>query len=338
MRIAAVILLTCAFGACSVEETPVPDLAGPSSFALGMVVRATPDSILQDGISQSIITIDATGPDGRPARNVSLRLAMEVNGVAQDFGRLSTRTIVTDNNGNALLTYTAPPRPAESTGTGTIVTIVVTPVGGDYRGERNAVADIRLVPPGVIVPPNAVVPDFTFTPEAATAFTAVTFNASPTSSDGVPCGARCAYSWNFGDGGTGTGMLTTHEFRSVGTFTVQLTATNERGQSQSVLKTVAVEAGEAPTPDFSFSPSEPAPGQMVFFNASASRAAPGRRIVSYAWDFGSGRSASGISVSKGFNEPGTYVVTLNVTDDADQVGTISKSVPVGVSEGAAQQR
>lgn len=330
LRLLALALLSVGVGSCSVEETTAPPLAGPSEFALGLVVHAAPDSILQDGVSQSFITIEAKGPDGRPVRNVGLRLAMQVDGTAVDFGKLSTKSTTTDDNGLARVTYTAPPKPAESTGLGTLVTIVVTPVGNDYRGAYDRVVDIRVIPPGVIVPPNSIAPAFTFAPTTVAAFSSVTFDASTTASDGVACGTRCSYSWAFGDGGTANGMIAPHEFRSVGTFAVQLTVTNGRGQSASTVQTITVGASQPPTASFAFSPAEPAPGQTVFFNASASRAAPGRRIVSYGWDFGSGRTGEGVTVSKGYTDPGSYVVTLNVTDDANQVGTVSQTVPVGV--------
>lgn len=37
------------------------------------------------------------------------------------------------------------------------------------------------------------------------------------------------YTWNFGDGSTGSGLLTTHSFARPGTYTVTFTAQNERG-------------------------------------------------------------------------------------------------------------
>ena len=83
-----------------------------------------------------------------------------------------------------------------------------------------------------------------------------------------------------------------------------------------------------PTAAFVFSPTNPVAGQMIFFSAEASRAAPGRRLVSYDWNFGSGRTATGATTSKGYDTPGNYVVTLTVTDDAGQRATISQTVPV----------
>lgn len=311
------------------DETSAPPLAGPSEFALGITVHATPDSILQDGASQSVISIDAKGPDGQPARSVSMRLEISVGGTVQDFGTLSTKTTTTDGNGTARVTYTAPPKPAESVGSGTLVTILVTPLGNDYRAEMGRQVDIRVIPPGVIVPPDSLVPAFTVTPDAPTAFTQTTFDASTTTNEGVACGTRCSYAWSFGDGGTGTGMVAQHEFRSVGTFVVQLTVSGAQGRMKSTTKTVTVGGGTAPTASFTFSPTAPLPGQAIFFSATASTAPAGRRIVTYEWDFGSGRTGDGVSVSKTYDTAGVYVVTLKVTDDANQFATTTQTVTVG---------
>ena len=106
-----------------------------------------------------------------------------------------------------------------------------------------------------------------------------------------------------------------------------------RGASAVTAQTITIGTGSPPTASFVFSPTAPAAGQMIFFNAAASRAAAGRTIVSYEWDFGSGRTASGVMTSKGYDSAGTYVVTLTVTDDAGQKGTIS--LTVAVAEAAA---
>ena len=60
LALLSLVLLALAAGACTMEETTQPPLAGPSEFALGITVHASPDSILQDGVSQSIISIDPT--------------------------------------------------------------------------------------------------------------------------------------------------------------------------------------------------------------------------------------------------------------------------------------
>ena len=87
-------------------------------------------------------------------------------------------------------------------------------------------------------------------------------------------------------------------------------------------------AGAQGTADFIFSPTGPLPTQQVFFNASASRPAPGRTLTDYRWDFGDGQSGTGVQPSHAYASPGTYNVTLVVTDDVGRVATITKSLTV----------
>jgi PKD repeat protein len=172
------------------------------------------------------------------------------------------------------------------------------------------------------------VPEFTFSPTAPASFQSVTFDASPTQDEGVNCGANCSYSWTFGDGGSASGQVAEHEFRAAGSFVVTLRVTDVRGQTAQVSKTVTVAAGTPPTASFTFSPTSPRTSQDIFFSAEASRAATGRRIVAYDWNFGSGRTGTGVTVSKRYDTAGSFVVTLTVTDDAFQQTTVSQTITV----------
>jgi PKD repeat protein len=318
--------------ACTVKETPAPPLAGPSELAMRVALQAVPDSIMQDGVSQSAIQIEASGPDGRPVRALPLRIETFVGGVLQDFGTLSSKTPVTGEDGRARVVYTAPPRPAEPVDNMTVVTFVVTPIGTDYRGEEGRSVDLRLVTPGVILPPNGA-PEaaFEFTPEAPLPLQNVVFDASGSMDDGAPCGPACSYRWDFGDGKTGNGMFVSHQYAAFGTYTVRLTVTDTRGASSTMGRAISVGELAQPTAEFVFSPTAGiATGQVIFFNAEASRAASGRRLVSYQWDFGSGRTGTGVTTSKAYDNPGQYTVTLTVTDDAGATDTVSRSVEVGL--------
>src|ERR1043165_8371466 len=105
------IVAAAALSACTVKQTEAPPVSGPSALALSVSIAATPDSILQDGASQSSVVVNAYGPDGRPRNGLAVRLSMVVNGVPQDFGTLSARTVVTGSDGKATTVYTAPPAP-----------------------------------------------------------------------------------------------------------------------------------------------------------------------------------------------------------------------------------
>jgi PKD repeat protein len=123
-------------------------------------------------------------------------------------------------------------------------------------------------------------------------------------------------------------MTVSHEYRTAGSYVVTLRVTDDRGQSVQISQSVTVEAAVIPTAEFEFSPTAPRSGQQIFFTAEKSRAAAGRHIVAYDWNFGSGRTGSGVTIAKQYDTPGTYVVTLTVTDDAFQTHTTSKPVTV----------
>ena len=312
---------------CTVKSVEPPALSGPSTLATSIVMTAARDSIIQNGVDSTTIAIQALGPDGQ-SRTVTLRAEIFVDGIAQDFGTLSNKAPVTPTS----ITYFAPPAPLESVGSGTRVTIVVTPVGGDYRGEIGRQIDINVIPPGVILPPNgAPVPAFVITPLPANTRQTLNFDASATLDEGVLCLTRCTYAWTFGDNTSGTGMVATHEYRATGTYSVTLTVTDQRGTSASLSQTLAVGATAPPTATFTFSPSVFAANQDIFFNASGSTAVTGRRIVNYGWDFGDGQTASGVTVTHRYSGNGTFKVTLTVVDDSDAQDTDTKDLTVGTS-------
>jgi PKD repeat protein len=339
---------TVAFAGCTVKKTEAPALAGPSELALSLQTTAVPDILGQDGLSTSQVQIVARGPDGRPARAVPMRVEIYAGGVLADYGRLSARTVVTGEDGIARLVYTSPPALAEPVDDFTIIQLLITPISGDFANANTRSVDIRLVPPSwvpTIIPPNgAPVASFIVTPTPVTTYTPVTFDASSTRDEGAPCGTRCTYAWDFGDGSSGTGMVTSHEYRTPNAFTARLTVTDFRGGSATTAQTITVTATPGPKAEFTFSPSEPRFGQEVFFNAAASTSAPGHKIVAYDWDFGTGRTGIGMTVAKRYDidliPPGAvtgdsavFNVTLTVTDDTfapTGVGVVTKPVTIRV--------
>lgn len=314
---------------CTIETIDQPLWAGPSELGLRVRLQVVPDSILQDGLAQAVVRIDVAGPDGRPVGALPLRVDLIFEGVIQDFGAVSTKSPVTDSNGRTIVIYTAPPRPIQPIDDGKVVTIRVTPTGTDFRGELPRTIDLRLIPPGLVLPPNALPrPQFTFAPLAPMVLDTVVFDASASTDEGVLCGAACTYSWEFGDGSAGTGVFASHHYRTAGTMQVRLTVTDLRGASGSIAQPLTVVEGPAPVASFVFSPANPAVGQRIFLTGEASRAATGRQIVSYDWNFGSGRTATGVTTSTSYEVAGTYTITLTVTDSAGRRATVAQTVPV----------
>jgi PKD repeat protein len=313
---------------CTVKDVDAPAFSGPSTFANNIILRSSTDTLIQDGVSQAVITITATDANGN-AKNIPLRADITVDGVVQDFGRLNTKTPTA--NGTPLV-YTAPPSSTlANSQVAQTVTILVTPMdAGDFRSEVPRQIDIRLVPQGVILPINPnLVAEFTVSPNPPKVLDVVLFDASVSTNSGAACGASCTYAWDFGDGTGASGQSTTHQYRTVGVYQAKLTVTDNRGAQAIKVVPLNVGVGALPTVDFLFTPSNPGINQTIFFNASSlTKPAAGRTIVSYEWDFGKGTTGSGATVTKSYDTVGTYQVTLKVTDDAGAVGF--KTIPVTI--------
>ncbi|HYN06599.1 MAG TPA: PKD domain-containing protein [Vicinamibacterales bacterium] len=321
---AAVGLITIA--GCTLDTAAIPPLAGPSEAALSLAVTATPDLIPQDGAASSLVEIVARDAGGHPVRGLALDLVTFVNSVRMDHGSLSSRRISTGKDGRALVTYYAPATPPNAADDVTVA-VVVTPVGTNFANERARTVLIRLVRPGLVLPPNRPpAADFFFSPASPREGDAVLFDGSRSIDDGQ----IVSFVWSFGDGGVGAGMRSTHRYQVAGTYNVVLTVTDDRGAGASTTPTpIVVTSSSDPVAAFTVSPAEPAVGQPVILNASASKAAAGRSITSFVWDFGDGSSpGSGMTTSHPFNGPGSYTVVLNVTDSTGRKGTASQTVTI----------
>src|SRR5215471_998635 len=162
LRTLPIAFALAALSACSLhDQADAPSLSGPSTNGTSLTVTVTPDVLTQDGQSQSLVTINAFGPSGAPLASLPLRAEIIVDGASTDFGALSARTLVTDGNGRATVTYTAPPAPVLNSDNGTTVFISVAPLSTDFANNNPVRASIRLVPPGVVGPPvSPLRPDF----------------------------------------------------------------------------------------------------------------------------------------------------------------------------------
>jgi subtilisin family serine protease len=125
-------------------------------------------------------------------------------------------------------------------------------------------------------------------------------------------------SWDFGDGGSGTGLTAPHSYAANGTYTARLTVTDAAGQTGSTtrifkLPAAGGRAGQVPRADFTAFPN----AGTVDYDASLATDDIG--IGSYSWDFGDGRSGTGKLVSHVYAAPNQfYNATLTVYDLAGQ--------------------
>lgn len=134
------------------------------------------------------------------------------------------------------------------------------------------------------------------------------------------------YEWTFGDGQAAGGNPITHGFEEPGTYTVTMTASNRKGKStDSGSKTVTVFDPPVPAEVITLlaDPMTPDNRTPVRFGANVRGDAP----MTYSWSFGDGTTDGGAAPVHTFEEPGTYTVTLEVTNVA---GRDSRSLTVEV--------
>ena len=309
---------------CTMNNQEAPPLTGPSEFGTSVTIQVTPDVLQQDGASQSVVTVTVRDSAGQPVSGMPLRAEIRVDGQAVDFGTLSARSIVTNADGRATLVYTAPSVLANVE---SLIDINVTPLGTNFANAVPRNATIRLVPTGVVLPPSGLSPKFTFLPSTPAQGQGVLFDASTSTSPST--NPITDYRWDFDDGSSATGRTAQHVFATAGTYLVELTVRDIRGNSATTTQAVTVTQGAAPNGTFTFGPKPVLRSAVVHFNASESTAAPGRTIVSYRWDFGDGSpQKSGEQVTHVYGAVGTYVVTLTVTDNVGRTHVTSTTVTV----------
>ncbi len=153
-----------------------------------------------------------------------------------------------------------------------------------------------------------------------------------------PDGNPITYTWDFGDGTTGTGATPTHVYTTglpgvVTNYTVTLTVTDSRGAS-SAAQTTAQITGVNDSPVANAGPDKTGKvGQMLTFDGSGSYDEEDGTNLSYAWNFGDGAMASGVTVQHAYSAVGTYTVTLTVTDNAGASASDSAIVKIKPGRG-----
>ncbi|MFT7649704.1 MAG: PKD repeat protein, partial [Candidatus Poriferisodalaceae bacterium] len=171
---------------------------------------------------------------------------------------------------------------------------------------------------------NAPLSSFTATPQSGVAPLVVQF--ADTSINGP-----ANWSWDFGDGTSSTAQHPSHTYISPGTYTASLVVSNGQGSSISS-QTIDAFVSSPPTADFTATPSAGTSPLVVSVDGSASSDADGT-VVSYAWDFGDGTTATGVTASHTFAPLGTHTISLTVTDNSSATGTTTRTVDVTAGSG-----
>ena len=128
-------------------------------------------------------------------------------------------------------------------------------------------------------------------------------------------GTPLTYTWEYGDGSTGSGLLTNHSYGSTGQYTVLFRASNEGGaDSARAQVTVVTPPQPAQITSINANPNPVDAGEQVRFSSNVQGDSP----LSYDWSFGDGNSASGESATHTFEEAGQYTVRFEASNNVGQ--------------------
>lgn len=168
---------------------------------------------------------------------------------------------------------------------------------------------------------------FTHSPTTPNAGDAVAFDAGASSD---PQGGFSGYAWDFGDGSSGSGATTTHEYGSPGVYTVTLTTTSALdGRTATARQTLRVNA--VPAAGFGVAPASPRTGDVVTLTSTASDPDGGGDIAAVTWDLdddGAFDDAQGATAEVVFLTAGDYTVGQRVTDANGAFATAFRTVAV----------
>ena len=144
-------------------------------------------------------------------------------------------------------------------------------------------------------------------------------------------GSIVSHAWDFGDGQAAAGPTASHLYSVPGSYAVTLTVTDDGGATATATASIQVAAppppNQPPTASLAVGPLSGDAPLTVSFDGSASTDADGS-IVSHAWDFGDGQAAAGPTASNVYTVPGSYPLTLTVTDDDGATATASTTIAV----------
>ncbi|AZH26006.1 PKD domain-containing protein [Haloplanus aerogenes] len=179
------------------------------------------------------------------------------------------------------------------------------------------------------------VAEFTVSPKSPIAGEDLTVDASESYD---PDGSITSYDWEFEKAGPNqsefaSGETVTRTFEK-GKYEVTLSVTDEHGGTDTATKSINIEGGSPPTAQFDVTPDSPTTGEEITLDGSDSDD-PDGTIEQYQWRVRRGTEVmrKGTGATFTFSgSPGTYEITLIVTDDSGQTDKAGRSVTVEDSQ------
>lgn len=190
-------------------------------------------------------------------------------------------------------------------------TYTITLTVNDNLGATNSTSNSVTVSAATVLPVSA------FTYSAVSLL--VSFNGLSSHSAN---GNIASWSWNFGDGQTGSGTTANHQYGAAGTYQVSLTVIDNKNLQATSTQSIQI-VDKPPIANFTYSIGN---NNLLTFTSNSSD--PYGSIVSYSWSFGDGQTSGGVNTNHQYVMAGTYTVTLSVTDNYGGVGTQLQQITI----------
>jgi hypothetical protein len=239
-RVFTAFAMVVAMAGCGLDEVNVPDLGGPSTYGVSLLLTVNKDVLVADGGDFAVVTATVREPDGRPAANRDVFFAIaDESGVFADIGVIvgqngpgTGATVRTNTQGISQILYEAPPR-TDATANQTVL-VMARVVGNDFNGMsyRSVRIELRSAQPRIFPPtPGNQAPKCSFIVEPAFnpffVGQVIGFHSTSSDSDGV----IIRYEWDFGTfpPTQGDSPDVAFVYRTPGTYTVTHIVTDDDG-------------------------------------------------------------------------------------------------------------
>ena len=186
----------------------------------------------------------------------------------------------------------------------------VTAIGTDLSGQSHTI-NVKF---NVLPVPEAKA-DFTFFPITGVAPLNVSLENKSVNAQ--------KYNWNWGDGTPASSeKAPSHTYKNPGEYTITLTVLGKNGEAVELKKSIKV-SYPAPVADFSFNKDFVSTADTVAFTNTSSNA------TEHVWNFGDGSTTeTAISPTHQFKTPGTYTISLQVSNPDGIKSIIRKNITI----------
>ena len=262
LRTMAGIGLVLAYAGCGFDGVEVPQLVGPAEQGTSISLSASPDVMVADGFSTSLVTATVRDQNGQPAAGRDIFFAVsDASGLFADIGSLRSLTtgvdvgtglqVRTNAQGVAAVIYEAPARTDATANE--LVRVSARPLGTDatsalYRTVAIELrsAESRFFPqkPGNVLPTCNFTVQATgksFCPTIASCTvpinTSVLFQSTSFDTDGT----IVRYFWSFGNGRTADHPDVSTSYSIAGSYAVRHLVTDNNGGQAACQATITAQ-------------------------------------------------------------------------------------------------